>query len=99
MHTVVNHLPIKPGADWAEIARLFGGFADGVKAKYEGMVVALLHKVSDTEALFVGVYTDPATMQEVSSNVAAPWFAEHIRPFLAGPANRSSGESIAGFRR
>jgi hypothetical protein len=98
-HVVVNHLPIKPDADWAEIARLFGAFAEGVKAKYPGMVVALLNRASDTEALFVGIYTDAATMKEVSSNVAAPWFAENIRPFLGGPAARTGAQSIAGFVR
>jgi hypothetical protein len=99
MHTVVNHLPIKPDADWQRIAELFGAFADGVKAKYPGMVVALLHKASDAEAVFVGVYSDPETMQDVSANVAGPWFAENIRPYLAGPANRTACVSIAGWVR
>jgi hypothetical protein len=99
MHTVINHLPIKPDADWGKIASLFGAFAEGVKTKYPGMTTALLNKVAEGEALFVGIYEDPVTMQEVSSNVAAPWFAENIRPFLAGAANRSVGEVIAGFHR
>jgi hypothetical protein len=99
MHTVVNHLPIKPDADWEEIARRFAAFADGVKARFPGMLVGVLNKASPTEAMFVGVYSDPATMQEVSANVAAPWFAENIRPYLAGPANRTAGEVVAGFCR
>lgn len=99
MHTVVNHLPIKPDADWAKIASLFGGFAEGIKAKYPGMVVAVLNKASDAEAIFVGVFTDPATRDEVSNVVAAPWFAENIRPFLAGPPNRTVSDVIAGWVR
>lgn len=99
MHTVVNHLPIKPDANWAEIAKLFGAFAEGVKARFPGMAAGLLTKASDTEAIFIGIYDDPETMKEVSSNVAAPWFAENIRPFLAGPANRTGAEVIAGFKR
>lgn len=96
MHAVVNHLPIKPDADWAEIAAKFDAFARDVRARHAAMNTAVLTKVSDTEAIFIGIYDDPQTMQEVSSNVAAPWFAENIRPYLAGQANRSSGVVIAG---
>jgi hypothetical protein len=97
MHAVVNHLPFRPDADWGEIARRFSEFSSGVKAEYPKMSSAVLMKISDTEGIFVGIYDDAETMQHVSSNVAAPWFAEHIRPFLAGPTQRSAGEVVSGF--
>jgi hypothetical protein len=96
MHAVVNHLPIRADADWAVIAARFEAFAKDVRAKFAAMNTAVLVKASDTEAIFVGVYDDPETAQHVSSNVAAPWFAENIRPFLSGQANRSLGPVIAG---
>ncbi|HWA19027.1 MAG TPA: hypothetical protein VG757_08515 [Devosia sp.] len=96
MHAVVNHLPIRADADWAVIAERFEAFAKDVRAKFAAMNTAVLVRASDTEAIFVGVYDDPETAQHVSSNVAAPWFAENIRPFLSGQANRSSGPVIAG---
>ena len=96
MHAVVNHLPIRAGADWGDIAAKFEAFSKDVRARFPAMNTAVLTKVSDTEAIFIGIYDDPQTMQEVSSNVAAPWFAENIRPYLAGQANRSSGLVIAG---
>lgn len=99
MHAVVNHLPIRPDADWADIASKFDAFAAGVKRDFPQMKTAVLLKVSETEAIFVGVYADIETMKHVSSNVAAPWFAENIRPYLAGPAVRSAGEVIGGFAR
>lgn len=96
MHAVVNHLPIRPDADWDDIAAKFDAFAKDVRKRFPAMNTAVLAKASQTEAIFIGIYDDPQTMQEVSSNVAAPWFAENIRPYLAGQANRSSGLVIAG---
>lgn len=97
MHAVVNHLPIRPDADWADIAAKFETFAAGVKRDFPQMKTAVLLRVSNTEAIFVGVYADLETMVHVSSNVAAPWFAANIRPYLGGPAARSAGEVIGGF--
>lgn len=96
MHAVVNHLPFKPDADWGDIARKFEAFAKDVRARFPAMNTAVLTKVSDTEGIFIGIYDDPETMQTVSSTVAAPWFAENIRPYLAGQVNRSSGIVVAG---
>jgi hypothetical protein len=99
MYAVVNHLPIKPSADWADIATKFAKFAEDTGKAFPKLKAAVLTKASDTEAIFTGVYDDRATAEHVSSNIAAPWFAENIRPYLAGPANRSAGEVIAGFTR
>jgi hypothetical protein len=97
MYAVVNHLPVRPDADWAAIAAKFSAFAEGTGKAYPKLRTAVLTRVSDTEMIFTGVYEDEATAQHVSSNVAAPWFAENIRMYLAGPANRSAGTVIAGF--
>jgi hypothetical protein len=99
MHTVVNHLPIQLGADWAEISAKFEAFSVGVRRDYPAMRVAVLTRMGDSEAVFVGVYDDETTMKHVSSSVAAPWFAENMRQYLAGPANRSVGPVIGGFVR
>jgi hypothetical protein len=99
MHAVVNHLPIRPDADWGDIARKFDAFAQGVQRDFPAMKAGVLLRVSATEAVFMGVYDDAATREHVSSKVAAPWFAENIRPYLAGAAARSSGEVIGGFAR
>ncbi|MCC6737394.1 MAG: hypothetical protein IT534_14875 [Bauldia sp.] len=99
MHAVVNHLSMRSDADWNDIARRFAVFAAGVKRDYPAMKTAVLVRVAASEAVFMGVYDDAATMEHVSSKVAAPWFAEHVRPYLAAPAVRSSGEVIGGFVR
>ncbi len=97
MHAVVNHLPIRPDADWSDIAAKFAAFADGVRRDFPKMKTAVLMKAGTGEAIFIGVYEDRETAEHVSSNVAAPWFAQNIRPYLGGPAARSAGEVIAGF--
>ena len=58
---------------------------------------ALLLRAGEEEAIVIVGYADLATLKDVSSNVAAPWFAENIRPYLSGPAARSVGEVLAGF--
>ena len=54
-------------------------------------------RAGDAEAILVITFADAASMAAFSSTVAGPWFAEHIRPFLAGPADRRTGEVVAGF--
>ncbi len=53
-----------------------------------------LVRVSDTEAIFLVFFTTREALDELSSEVAAPWFAEHVRPYLAGPVQRSVGEVV-----
>jgi len=96
MYAVVNHLPIKPDADWGDIATKFAKFSAATSREYPKLKVAVLMKTSETEAIFLGVYDDKATAEHVSANVATPWFAENIRPYLSGAAQRAVGEVISG---
>jgi hypothetical protein len=96
MHVVVNHLPIKADADWAEMAAKFNAFGVRLRDEFPKTRVAVMTKASQSEAILVIVFEDEATMKHVSSNVAAPWFAENIRCYLSGAVSRSAGEVIAG---
>src|SRR5690242_19287273 len=96
MYAVVNHLPIRPDADWEDIAAKFAKFSAATSKEYPKLKVAVVMKASETEAIFLGVYDDQATAEHVSANVASPWFAENIRPYLAGAAQRLVGEVISG---
>jgi len=51
--------------------------------------------VSDTEAFFIVLFASHEALVEGSRDVAAPWFAEHVRPYLAGPVQRSVDEVVA----
>ncbi|MCV2866860.1 hypothetical protein [Defluviimonas sp. WL0075] len=99
MHIVINTLSIKPDADWATLARLFDGFCDGARPDHPGLVGAQIVQSGPEEAILIISFSDAETMASFSSTVAAPWFAEHVRPFLAGPANRKTGAVVAGFPR
>lgn len=99
MHVVVNHLPIKPDADWDDMARRFDRFGDRVRAAHPEVLGMQVVRASAAEAILLIGFANAASMADFSSTVAAPWFAEHIRPFLAGPADRKTGEVVAGFPR
>ncbi len=96
MYAVVNHLPIREGADWADIAAKFAGFEREMRKAHPELRSVVVVKASDAEAILFALYQDRESMERLSRTVAAPWFAEHIRPFLSGPVSRSTGEVIAG---
>jgi hypothetical protein len=96
MNAVVNHLQINPDADWGEIAQKFDAFAKDVRGRFPAMTTAVLTRMSENEAVFIGIYEDPETMRKVSSEVAAPWFTENMRQYLSGQTHRKAGEVIAG---
>jgi len=99
MHSVVNHIPLAPGADWGELVRLFDGFcAEILPAHPEALAIEVI-RTSDAEMILVITFTDAETMASFSSKVAAPWFAEHIRRFMGGPADRKTGEIVASYKR
>jgi hypothetical protein len=94
MHAVVNHLPIKPGTDWTGLARKFEEFRAMIKhPEFRG---AALLRAGENEGIVIVVFETRQTLDELSQKLAAPWFAENVRPLLAGPVARSVGEVIAG---
>ena len=96
MHAVVNHLPIRADANWSELAARFDAFEAATRRAHPELLSTSLIRASDTEAILVIVYRDRQSLDEISKAVAAPWFAENVRPYLSGPVSRSVGEIIAG---
>ena len=95
MHAIVNHLPIKEGANWRELVAKFVAFDAATRKSHPDLLSTSLIRTSDAEAI-LGVYRDRVSLDTISKTVAAPWFAENIRPHLAGPVSRSVGENVAG---
>jgi hypothetical protein len=94
MHAVVNHLPIKPGTDWAALAAkadAFNAIIDHPEFRGLSMI-----RAGDDEAILLVLFATRPALDDVSHNVAAPWFAENMKQYLAGPANRSVGEIVGG---
>jgi hypothetical protein len=96
MHAVINHLPLHKTIDWAALARLFQTFEEKVRRERPAFRGVTLIRVGDDDAVLVVAFDTREALDEISKNVAAPWFAEHVRPLLAGAVSRSVGEVIAG---
>jgi len=96
MHVVINRLPIKPDADWAELGHRIEAFDVIASAASPDYLGISLIRNSDEEATLFVQFANRAELDRVSRDVAAPWFAENIRPFLAGAVNRTVGEVVAG---
>jgi hypothetical protein len=94
MHAVVNHLPIKPGTDWGALAKKIDAFNAGIgHPDFRGLS---LIRTGDNEAILLVLCASLPALDQLSRDVAAPWFAENMRPHLSGPVNRSVGEIVAG---
>jgi hypothetical protein len=94
MHAVVNHLPIKPDSDWSALTAKVDAFNAMVDhPDFRGLSMI---RAGDDAAIFLVLFASRVALDDISHNVAAPWFAESVRPFLAGPVSRSVGEIVAG---
>jgi hypothetical protein len=97
MHAVINHLPIKPDADWATLNGKVDAFnASIAHSDFRGLS---LIRAGDNEAIILVLFSTRPALEKISSEVAAPWFAQNVRPYLSGPVSRSVGEVVAGALR
>ena len=95
MHAVINKLTLGKPIDDALVQKFENDLAPLMRDK-PGFVDMRLVVVSDTEAIAVVHFTTREALDDLSKNVAAPWFAENVRPYLAGPVQRSVG-SVVGY--
>lgn len=94
MYAVINHLPIKPDADWAVMnGKIDALNASIVHSDFRGLSLV---RAGDNEAILLVLFTTRPALEEISREIAAPWFAENMRPYLAGPVSRSVGKVVAG---
>ena len=96
MYAIVNRLTLTKPFDPELLRRMDEEFFPSARKASTGFLGAHVVGVSDTEAIVLAFYTTREVLDEVSSKIAGPWFAENIRPYLAGPVQRSVGEVIAG---
>jgi hypothetical protein len=94
VHAVVNHLPIKPDTDWAALAQKVDAFNALIDhPDFRGLSMI---RVGDDAAILLVLFASRAALDDISRNVAAPWFADNMRPYLSGAVSRSVGEIVAG---
>lgn len=97
MFVVVNHLPVRPDADLAAFSALVNAECEARLKAYPEIRAMIASRPNEAEVTLVILFASRAFGEEFSRNVAGPWFAENIRPFLAGPVSRTAGDMIAGF--
>lgn len=95
MHAVVTKLTLAKPLDDELLRRMEREFFPAARESNPGFLDARVIVVSDTEAILVAYYTTREVLDEVSSKVASPWFAANVRPYVAGPVQRSVGEVVA----
>jgi len=93
MHAVVNHLPLQQTTDWLALSRTINAFEATLRAQHPNFRGCSL--IRSGGILIVSFDTQEA-LDTISKNVAAPWFAEHVRPLFAGVVLPSAGEVVAG---
>ena len=96
MHAVINHLPLQKTTDWLKLSRSFEAFEAMLREQYPSFRGCTLIRAGDDVGILVVTFDTREALDNISKNVAAPWFAEHVRPLLAGTVSRSVGEVIAG---
>lgn len=97
MHTVVNHLTLHESVDWPDVESKVEEFQASLSAERSEFRGVSLVRVSGTHAILLVFFTTLEALQEISRDIAAPWFTEHLKPYLAGPVDRHVGEIVAGF--
>ena len=96
MHAVINHLPLKNSVDWDGMADSVAKFELDLQQQYPAFHGCTLVRVADDAGILVVTFDTREALDDISRNVAVPWFAEHLRPLLAGAVSRSVGEVVAG---
>ena len=94
MHAIINHLPINADTDWAALATKIDTFNTSI-AHPDFRGISMI-RAGDNEAIMLVLFTNRDALDQVSRDVAGPWFAANVKEHLAGPASRSVGEIVAG---
>lgn len=99
MHIVVNHFTLRETVDWPALESKVDQFQVHLSNERSDFRGVSLVRVSDTKAIFVVLFDGRESLDDISKNIAAPWFAEHVRPYLDGPMDRHAGEIVAGHMK
>jgi len=96
MHIVINHITLRNDVDWTKLQALVVEFHDQLIAQRSDFHGLSMVRMSDNKATLLVLFEDLEALNDISKNIAAPWFGEHIMPHLEGPVDRSVGEIVAG---
>lgn len=91
MHAVVNKLALAKPFDEQLLGRVKRDLLPRMSQR-PGFLELKVVRVSDEEVVLLVFFETREALDELSREIAGPWFAEHVRPYLAGPVQRSVGE-------
>jgi len=94
MFAVVNKLTLGKPVDAALVTKLEQELGPRMCQSPDFIDVRLV-SVSDSEAILVVLFTTREALDELSKNIAGPWFAENVMSYLSGPVQRSVGEVVS----
>lgn len=95
MHAVVNSFALREGVDWTALASQVDEFQRQLAAERPDFRGIALVRVSEAQAIFLVFFDNRQALDDISHKIAGPWFAEHVRPLLAGSVNRQVGEIVS----
>ena len=98
MYAVVNHFPLKTPVDEALIEKMENDLIPQARTT-PGFKAFHFIRVSDDHAVVVALFETREALDESTQQIAAPWFAQHVGPYVAGPPQRSVGEVVASSER
>jgi len=93
MHAIVTKLALGKPLDDALIHKIETELLPRAR-EYPGFLEIRIVRVSDAEAILLAFFSSREQLDELSSKLAGPWFADNVRSYLAGPVQRSVGEVI-----
>jgi len=96
MHIVVNRFSLTNTVNWPDLQSKVDQLQVRLAAERSDFRGVSLIRVSDTQAIFVVLFDSLEALNDISKNMAAPWFAEHVIPHLDGGVDRQVGEVVAG---
>jgi len=96
MHAVVNKLSLGKPID-PPLLEKFENDLGSLLNDHPDFISVQIVSVSDAEAILVVLYKTLEALNDISKNIAGPWFAEHVRPYLSGPVDRAVGEVVLDF--
>jgi len=95
MYAIVNKITLATPLDAAILSKIEKELFPRAREANPGFLDAHVVRISDSEVVLFALYATMEALDDVSKNVAGPWFAENVRPYLAGPVDRKVGEVIA----
>jgi hypothetical protein len=99
MYVVVNHMKLQEGVDWPALESQVDQFQSRLSHERSDFRGISLVRVSAAEAIFLVFFDTREALDDISRNIAAPWFAEHVRAYLIEPVDRRVGEIVAGYMK